>query len=134
MRLAISLVLSTWAAYAFSFAVDMSVGPLVGVYPKTVVFATPFWFSLALFSLFVARKVRNGAHCPLLCLANACCAVLDRRATHDLPVGLTPPPADWQIPFQALAEECRAPTDVAVAFAGVQQYLLEEVLSRRTER
>jgi Nucleotidyl transferase AbiEii toxin, Type IV TA system len=57
----------------------------------------------------------------------------ERRATHDLPAGLTPPPADWQIPFQALAEECGFPTDVGAAFAGVQEYL-EEVLSRRAER
>jgi len=30
----------------------------------------------------------------------------ERRGTHDLPAGLVPPPAAWQIPFQALAEEC----------------------------
>ena len=57
----------------------------------------------------------------------------ERRETHDLPVGLVPPPADWQIPFQALAEECRLPTDVAAVFAGVQEFL-EEVLGGRTER
>ena len=57
----------------------------------------------------------------------------ERRETHDLPVGLVPPPADWQIPFQALAEGCRLPTDVAAVFAGVQEFL-EEVLGRRTER
>jgi hypothetical protein len=57
----------------------------------------------------------------------------ERRGTHDLPVGLVPPSADWQIPFHALAEECGLPTDVAAVFAGVQEYL-EEVLERRTER
>jgi hypothetical protein len=57
----------------------------------------------------------------------------ERRGTHDLPVGLVPPPADWQIPFQALAEECGLPTDVGAVFAGVQEFL-EEVLRRRTER
>ncbi len=57
----------------------------------------------------------------------------ERRGTHDLPVGLVPPPADWQIPFQALAEECGLPVDVAAAFAGVQEFL-EEMLGRRTER
>ena len=57
----------------------------------------------------------------------------ERRGTHDLPVGLVPPPADWQIPFQALAEECGLPADVAAVFAGVQEFL-EEVLGRRTER
>ncbi|MBK5293850.1 MAG: nucleotidyl transferase AbiEii/AbiGii toxin family protein [Acidobacteriia bacterium] len=56
----------------------------------------------------------------------------ERRETHDLPVGLVPPPADWQIPFQALAEECGLPTDVAVVFAEVQEFF-EEVVGRRTE-
>ena len=57
----------------------------------------------------------------------------ERRGTHDLPAGLVPPPPDWQIPFQALAEECGLSTDVAAVFAGVQEFL-EEVLARRTER
>jgi len=43
----------------------------------------------------------------------------ERRGTHDLPVHLLPPPADWQVPFHALAEECGLPTDVAGVFAGV---------------
>src|SRR5208337_2321080 len=30
----------------------------------------------------------------------------ERRGTHDLPASLVPPPADWQVPFHALAEEC----------------------------
>ena len=51
---------------------------------------------------------------------------------HDLPTVLVPP-ADWQIPFQALSEECGLPTDVAAVFAGTQEYF-EEVLARRTER
>jgi hypothetical protein len=56
----------------------------------------------------------------------------ERRETHDL-ASLLPPPADWQIPFQALAEECGLPTDVAAVFAGVQEFL-EEVLAQHTER
>jgi len=56
----------------------------------------------------------------------------ERRGTHDLPAGLVAPPADWQIPFQGLAEECGLQTDVAAVFAGVQEYF-EEVLTRRTE-
>jgi len=56
----------------------------------------------------------------------------ERRGTHDLPAGLVAPPADWQIPFQALAEECGLQTDVAAVFAGVQEYF-EEVLTRRTK-
>ena len=46
----------------------------------------------------------------------------ERRGTHDLPAGLVSPPADWQIPFQALAQECGLPTDIAAVFAGVQEY------------
>ena len=57
----------------------------------------------------------------------------DRRGTHDLPAGLVPPPADWQIQFHALAEECGLPTDVGAVFSGVQEYL-EEVLHRRSDR
>jgi hypothetical protein len=57
----------------------------------------------------------------------------ERRGTHHLPAGLVSPPADWQIPFQALAEECGLPTDVAVVFRSVQEFL-EEVLARRMER
>jgi hypothetical protein len=57
----------------------------------------------------------------------------DRRGTRDLPERLFPPPADWQIPFHALAEECGLATDVAAVFAEVQEHF-EEVLARRTER
>ena len=56
----------------------------------------------------------------------------ERRGTHDL-TGLVPPPADWQIPFQALAEECGLPTDIASVFERVQEFV-EEVLAQRTER
>src|SRR3989442_13593483 len=51
----------------------------------------------------------------------------ERRETHNLPVGLVPPPADWQIPFQALAEEGGLPPDVPAGFAGVQEFLEEEL-------
>ena len=56
----------------------------------------------------------------------------ERRKTHDL-ASLVPPPADWQIPFQALAEECGLPTDVTAAFARAQEFV-EEVLAQRAER
>ena len=45
----------------------------------------------------------------------------ERRGTHDLPAGLVPPPADWHIPFRALAKECGLPADIDVVFAGVQE-------------
>jgi Nucleotidyl transferase AbiEii toxin, Type IV TA system len=56
----------------------------------------------------------------------------ERRRTHDL-ASLVPPPADWQIPFRGLAEECGLPTDVAAVFARVHEFV-EEVLAQRTER
>ena len=56
----------------------------------------------------------------------------ERRKTHDLPTLLPSPPADWRIPFQALAQECGLSTDIAAVFAGVQAYL-EEVLTHRSE-
>jgi len=46
----------------------------------------------------------------------------ERRGTHDLPAVLASPPKDWQIRFQALAEECGLPADIGAVFAGVQVY------------
>lgn len=57
----------------------------------------------------------------------------ERKGTHDLPAGLVTPPADWQVPFQALAEECGLPHDVIAVFAEVREYF-EVVLTSRTER
>ena len=53
--------------------------------------------------------------------------------THELGASLIPPPADWQIPFRALAEECRLAGDLAAVFAEVQEFL-NEVRAQRTER
>ena len=57
----------------------------------------------------------------------------ERRETHDLPAVLVPPPTDWQISFQALAEEYGLPSDVAAVFAGVREYF-EQLLAQRTDR
>ena len=65
-------------------------------------------------------------------ILDALCLTFERRGTHDLPAGLIPPPADWQIPFGALAEECGLSTDVAAVFAEVRVHF-EEVLAQRTE-
>ena len=56
----------------------------------------------------------------------------ERRGTHDL-ASMVPPPADWQIPFQALAGECGLPANIAAVFARVQEFV-EEVLAQRAER
>lgn len=68
------------------------------------------------------RRVLNALH-----------LIFERRGTHDLPASLVLPPADWQVPFRALAEECRLPGDLAAVFAGVKEFL-DEVRAQRTER
>lgn len=45
-----------------------------------------------------------------------------RRGTHQFPMSLAPPPADWQRPFEALAQECGLPTDVGAVFAEVRSF------------
>ena len=57
----------------------------------------------------------------------------ERRDTHELSAALIPPPAEWQVPFQALAEECGLPADAASAFSGVQMYFKEVLAQGRYE-
>jgi Nucleotidyl transferase AbiEii toxin, Type IV TA system len=64
---------------------------------------------------------------------NALHLTFERRGTHDLPASLVPPPTDWQVPFRALAEECRLSGDLAAVFAEVREFL-DEVGAQRTER
>ena len=45
----------------------------------------------------------------------------ERRASHELPKSLVPPPDAWQIPFQSLAEECSLATDLSAGFVLVQR-------------
>lgn len=56
-------------------------------------------------------------------LLNALRLTFDRRKTHELPSVLEPPPAEWQIPFAAVARECGVSTDLALVFAQVREYL-----------
>jgi hypothetical protein len=58
-------------------------------------------------------------------ILDALLATFERRGTHDVPTGLAPPPTDWQIPFQALAKECRLLADLAAIFAGVREFVAE---------
>jgi hypothetical protein len=46
-----------------------------------------------------------------------------RRKTHPLPDVLPSPPADWQRPFEALAEECGLKIGLEDAFLAVKDYL-----------
>ena len=48
-----------------------------------------------------------------------------RRDSHDLPLGLIPPPPDWRQPFEALAKECGLPADIDATFNVVNQYFRE---------
>lgn len=55
----------------------------------------------------------------------------ERRRTHDLPASLRLPPAEWQIPFRVLAEECSLAGDLATVFAEVREFL-DEVRAERS--
>ena len=66
-------------------------------------------------------------------VADALHLTFERRATHDLPTSLIPPPEEWRIPFQALTEECRLAGDLAAVFAEMQEFL-DKVRAQRTER
>jgi Nucleotidyl transferase AbiEii toxin, Type IV TA system len=48
-----------------------------------------------------------------------------RRGTHTLPKMLLRPPADWQKPFEALANECRLSDGIDGAFAVLEKFLSE---------
>jgi nucleotidyltransferase AbiEii toxin of type IV toxin-antitoxin system len=62
-------------------------------------------------------------------LLDALRLTFERRATHLMPAELAAPPSEWQLPFQALAEECGLPTDIATVFERVREFL-EKVLAR----
>ncbi len=55
----------------------------------------------------------------------------ERRGTHRLTGDLVPPPADWQIPFQALAKECGLSPDLTAAFRAVERFF-KELFAART--
>jgi hypothetical protein len=56
-------------------------------------------------------------------LLDALHLTFERRATHVMPAELTAPPSEWQAPFQALAEECGLPPDIAAVFVRVREFL-----------
>jgi hypothetical protein len=58
-------------------------------------------------------------------ILDALSLTFERRGTHQLTAGLIPPPADWGIPFQALAEECGLSSDVNATFRVVQQFFTD---------
>ena len=65
-------------------------------------------------------------------ILNALRLTFARRASHELPEILVPPPDAWKLPFQSLAEECRLETDLSAGFALVECYF-KIVLGLRTD-
>lgn len=63
-------------------------------------------------------------------LLDALRLTFESRATHMMPAELADPPSEWQLPFQALAEECGLPSDIATVFGRVREFL-EKVLARQ---
>ncbi len=60
MRLFISLAIAAGAAYAFSFAIDLLIGGLIGVYPNTVFLPVVTWSVISGVLLLAARAVVAG--------------------------------------------------------------------------
>ena len=56
-------------------------------------------------------------------VASAITATFDKRATHDVPRKLSPPPAEWKATFEALAGECGLKTSLSEGFEAVQGFL-----------
>ena len=61
MRLSVSLALATGAAYAFSFAVDLLLGGLIGVYPNTAFLPVITWSAISTMALLAARATSRGS-------------------------------------------------------------------------
>ncbi len=70
----------------------------------------------------LALLVGSGALDPSR-VRNALRLTFQRRATHEMPSALVPPPPEWQAPFRAVAQECGLPTDLATVFTVVQAYV-----------
>jgi hypothetical protein len=64
-------------------------------------------------------------------VADALQLTFERRRTHELPASLVPPPADWQIPFRALADECRIASDIDAVYAVVHGFLIKVLTEKR---
>lgn len=67
--------------------------------------------------LLAASGTLNRARC-----ADALRRTFERRATHDLPTGLTPPPLEWTRTFRAMADECELEIECQASFEVVQAF------------
>jgi hypothetical protein len=56
-------------------------------------------------------------------VALAIATTFEKRATHDVPRKLEPPPAEWKRTFEALAGECGLKTDLSEGFGAVQGFV-----------
>jgi hypothetical protein len=56
-------------------------------------------------------------------LASATAITFEKRATHDVPRELEPPPAEWKPTFEALAGECSLKTNLSDGFEAVQGFV-----------
>jgi hypothetical protein len=61
MRTGIGILLAAGAAYAFSFAIDLLLGGLAGVYPSTGYLPVVTWSFIATVVLVVAYKIAAGS-------------------------------------------------------------------------
>jgi len=50
-------------------------------------------------------------------------ATFMKRATHNLPKGLDPPPAEWEPVFDALAKECNLAMELREGFELVLEFM-----------
>src|SRR5712692_415393 len=60
MRLVLSLILATAAAYAFSFAIDLLAGGLLGVYPSSAYLPVVTWSAISLVAILAATAARSS--------------------------------------------------------------------------
>lgn len=54
--------------------------------------------------------------------AEALRRTFERRATHELPAELAPPPPEWARPFRAMADECEIEIECHAAYEIVQEF------------
>jgi hypothetical protein len=70
-------------------------------------------------------------------VASAIATTFGKRATHDVPRRLEPPPAEWKPTFEALAGECGLKTNLSHGFeaaqgfvAGIGERMIENGMAR----
>ncbi len=64
-----------------------------------------------------------------LATAGAARLTFERRRTHEMPLSLPIPPADWQVPFDSMARECGITKSMAETFFDVCQFV-DEIQAR----